>query len=66
MDLQHQKTDCNCFNLQINHVCLMGIHKHRMLEDENETTPIDANDDGEAGAVNVDNDANASVRNTQI
>ena len=34
----------------------MGIHTHRMSEDENETTPIDANDDGEAGAVNVDNE----------
>ena len=34
----------------------MDIHTHRMLEDKDETTPIDTNVDGEAGAVNVDNE----------
>ena len=34
----------------------MDIHTHRMFEDENETTPIDTNVDGEAGAVNVYNE----------
>ena len=30
----HQATDCNCFNLPTNPPCLVDIHTHRMLEDE--------------------------------
>ena len=44
----------------------MDIHTHRMLEDEDETTPIDTNVDGEAGAVNVDNKVEEIQQSTEI
>ena len=37
---QHHATDCNCFNLPRNPVCLTPIHTHRMLEDDEEMRPI--------------------------
>jgi hypothetical protein len=51
----HQPTDCNCFNLPINPVCLTDIHTHRMLDDE---APSDSCVDGEPerGTVNVENE----------
>jgi hypothetical protein len=51
----HQPTDCNCFSLPINHVCLTDIHTHRMLDDE---TPSGSSVDGEpeGGTVNVENE----------
>jgi hypothetical protein len=55
---QRHATECNCFNLPINPVCLVDINTHRMLEDE-ETMPIDISGvDGEAevGVVNVDDE----------
>ncbi len=54
----HHATECNCFNLPINPVCLVDINTHRMLEDE-EMMPIDISGvDGEAegGVVNVDDE----------
>ena len=44
----------------------MDIHTHRMLEDKDETTPIDTNVDGEAGAVNVDNEVEEIQQSTEI
>ena len=44
----------------------MDIHTHRMLENEDETTPIDSNVDGEAGAVNADNEVEEIQQLTKI
>ena len=44
----------------------MDIHTHRMLEDKDETTPIVTNIDGEAGAVNVDNEVEEIQQSTEI
>ena len=55
VDLQ-QATDCNCFNLQTNPACLVNIHTHRMLKDE-EVEPGDisaVNGETEPGAGDVD------------
>ena len=44
----------------------MDIHTHRMLENKDETTPIDTNVDGEAGALNVDNEVEEIQQSTEI
>ncbi len=67
---QHHATECNCFNLPINPVCLVDINTHRMLEDEemmpidisgvdSEAVPIDisgVDSEAEVGVVNVDDE----------
>ena len=37
----HHATDCNCFNLPRNPICLTHIHTHRMLDDGEEMRPSD-------------------------
>ena len=44
----------------------MDIYTHRMLEDKDETTPIDTNVNGEAGAVNVDNEVEEIQQSIEI